>query len=925
MKRTFFFIFFIFLFGCEKEDEPAFPLVQTGAVTNITPEGAVFNAKILQQGEHEIVEYGFIWGAEGTTILTDGQKVSISEIGPDNTFSFVVSTTLSPDVKYQVKAFVRDKEHTTYGATVRFVSLGSGAPQLTNFYPKAGNLWDTVTIIGNNFSHIKNDNRVLFDDKVSQVLYASRDTLQVQVPQFLQKEFSKLSVAVVNNAASFKENFELYAPVITDIYPQQVDLKDTLTIIGRNLYSTPLSEYFPLPKVKFGTRGVSGVIPVSSDTLLVIVSPFVLEESFELHLTNYNGVTTTWEKPLNVKRPEISGFYPEIGDLNDTLTIVGKNLSSSPKPGAYPLEVKFGSTGAKLLYASPDTLMVRVPQELYKKTSILSVRNHNKYTATAEKQFKLHAPQINSFYPEKANLKDTLTIIGKHFTTRSLPARTTEVRIGGWGANIVRLSPDTVVVTVPERPDKEIAGLELRNHNGLIHTAEKQFQLYSPKITDFSPKEGGFDAIITITGDFAANPVSLEAFIGSQKATIQESSNTWLKVVLPFDLMERTNAVSVKMNNVTKVASEKFTVAPLILYDFSPKITETGQEIIITGENFHPQAEKNLVSIGGLPALVLSNSTTNELHVRVPLQDMEYYTSRNASVSVEVLSDKKTFDEELFINDTWFRITDYPGASYNDAYYDYSSFVINNTAYIGLKSSSQFWSLNLETKEWKSLASYPGYSTSGTGFVANDKVYFGTATEWHEFNPVTNTWTGKKNISDENASLTHGFSFQNKGYAVLKKASEPFPKIWTYNDVQNSWAETIDFPEVQGGSYYTEFAIANDSEIFLGLREGNDARRSKMMIYVYSFATASWRKIADYPADGGGTPPLKFILNNQLFLKTHYAWYFWKYEEGTDTWTQEPTGKLGSFRWGGISFSNNGKAYAGLGRESAIWEYDPNR
>ena len=40
--------------------------------------------------------------------------------------------------------------------TLSFISLGSEAPTITDFYPENGTLGDTITIEGKNFSYIDN-------------------------------------------------------------------------------------------------------------------------------------------------------------------------------------------------------------------------------------------------------------------------------------------------------------------------------------------------------------------------------------------------------------------------------------------------------------------------------------------------------------------------------------------------------------------------------------------------------------------------------------------------------------------------------------------------------------------------------------------------------------------------------------------------
>lgn len=101
-----------------------FPALKTLSVTEITTEGAVFNAEITFRGDFQILNYGFVWAIHSNPEF-NSERISISENIQSDHFSIPVTSSLEPNVKYFVKCFVETAEHTVFGQAVEFVSLGS--------------------------------------------------------------------------------------------------------------------------------------------------------------------------------------------------------------------------------------------------------------------------------------------------------------------------------------------------------------------------------------------------------------------------------------------------------------------------------------------------------------------------------------------------------------------------------------------------------------------------------------------------------------------------------------------------------------------------------------------------------------------------------------------------------------------------------
>ncbi|MBR9998370.1 MAG: hypothetical protein KFF73_05330 [Cyclobacteriaceae bacterium] len=102
-----FYVFAITIVICSCHDLKDFdqPLIFTGEVTGIDTTGADFYAKIVDLGNHEILEYGFVWDLNPNPKVNDAEKYIIRETPDPGIIKQRITTTLRPGYNYHVRFY----------------------------------------------------------------------------------------------------------------------------------------------------------------------------------------------------------------------------------------------------------------------------------------------------------------------------------------------------------------------------------------------------------------------------------------------------------------------------------------------------------------------------------------------------------------------------------------------------------------------------------------------------------------------------------------------------------------------------------------------------------------------------------------------------------------------------------------------------
>ncbi len=563
------------------------------------------------------------------------------------------------------------------------------------------------------------------------------------------------------------------------------------------------------------------------------------------------------------------------------------------------------------------------------------IRNDNYITYGKEVTFTSlgsSAPEITDFYPKTGNINDTLFILGNYF---SYIAKNNTVYIGNYKADVINAVQDTIAIQVPSSLDTLSSIISVSIFNNEVEFSDP-FNLIPPVLDSFNDTIGTYGSQITIEGNnFLSNQESLKVFFDSVQSEITNVENESLTVIVPDSLNTKKCTISVSMNNLCVNTTDSFTLEPISIIDFSPKVITTGETITLTGNNFSSILENNIVMIGGVKAEV-TNASAQELEVTVPLQDDKIYPERNVTVSIEVAQNKRIYSDSLLINDQWFRRNDCPLDYYPGDYTiaTNNAVVINNKAYIGLCNSDILYSFNPENNKWNQLTTFPGETRIyGVMIAIDNKLYFGMGynaqsyNDFWEYDPELNTWDEKEEFPGSARYWVASFSIDNYGYVGTGNFTRIFYK---YDPTVDEWSEIepISFTDRNGRYKGIQYAVGVtiQSEGYVGLGDVAFQGDENDQFYKYNPSTSEWTKINNFPvhAQYGHYGGIAYSYENEGFFKSNdYPDKLWKYNSTTGLWSEEcdiPT----SLESSSACFCIDGVAYF-INNDKQMWEYDPNR
>lgn len=555
-------------------------------------------------------------------------------------------------------------------------------------------------------------------------------------------------------------------------------------------------------------------------------------------------------------------------------------------------------------------------------------------------------PEITGIEPLVGNINDTLVVIGKYFGTKD-PV----VRINRKKAKVVQVSQDSIHVIIPSDLKQKISELTLENLNQFL-TAKDSFTLISPEIHDFVSKTGTYGDEVTIIGkNFAEMRASLQVHFHETPAEFEFIDDHTIKAVVPDRLDTAFCGISITMNNQKVKSDQYFSLTPVEIEDFNPKVILTGKTLIITGRNFNPFADKNKVYVGGVLAKTLSVTRTT-LTVSLPYQENVLYESRNSSVQVNVGGNIRTFEEKLVINDKWFRLADAPLELRNEyeicatcsPVYDYNSalsFVVGKTAYIGLNGRQSFWAYDTEKNTWRKLADFPGTVRKfAAGFVYGNKIYYGTGeskllassflNDWWEYDTTTDSWTRKADFIGGGRSNLNGYSNTSGCFLAYgfnwNKYNGYEAYIWKYNPETDVWArEDIDVKGLLKSARWWMAESVND-EILVGYL--NSLYDSNYSFYIFNTNLKTFSPITNFPYHNTWGNPNLMVINSTIYVQasdySESSKNFYRYDLTTNTWKLTETNIYTDITYG-IAFEAGNVGYAGLGTLNHLYEFDPNR
>jgi N-acetylneuraminic acid mutarotase len=262
-------------------------------------------------------------------------------------------------------------------------------------------------------------------------------------------------------------------------------------------------------------------------------------------------------------------------------------------------------------------------------------------------------------------------------------------------------------------------------------------------------------------------------------------------------------------------------------------------------------------------------------------------------------------------NGTWNTVTDnIPESPKFD--YGASSFTIDGIIYLTgattsggtpLVSARTLWAYDPTTGALTQKAVFAGEArTQGVGFALDGKGYVGTGTklvnamssfkDFWQYDPATNQWTQKADLSAVGRFNALAFTIGNKAYVgtgITSTSGTTAKDFYEYDPIADTWTPKADFPQTASGLR----AIG-----YQGRGYTIYPYTSPMPLYQYDPVANTWTTNSNFPIASYGMRAL-VVIKDRLFASTYtndppYNSTLWEFEVANARWIERAVHANGS-------------------------------
>jgi hypothetical protein len=761
------------------------------------------------------------------------------------------------------------------------------------------------------------------------------------------RPFAKTSECIVYGKAISFTSLGSLSPLITRFFPDSAAWNDTITITGKRFSWVAAKNI-----VKLNDK----VCPIisSTDSSVKVQVPNSLNVKENLLTVTMDGNTVTYpNKKFRLIMPEITDFKPKQGRWGDTILITGKCLITSSYQGN---SVKIGSSSCSFIRVKNDSIWIKVPGDVSSNTAGLTV-NLNGLTIAGKQNFQLLEPYF-TFKPSEGTWGSKITLSGRF---NGIAAKNS-FYIGGLQATVSYSNEVKAEIIVPSGLVTAESQIKYKATPFEINSGSN-FVLLPPQIVSFSPSSGGYNTLVTITGNNFGSSATPVVKFGNIQATVASRNSTQIAVYVPNSGFGPVK-ISVTAGNQTGISTDNFDLKNSSITGFLPTSGTFKDQVTITGENFNPA---NLtVQIGTVPATVKS-ATSTTIIVEVP--DMTDTVPKNIKVTsgqVYALSEQKftllppeilsvtplnpAVGSDIIISGRNFK----PNVGDEKVFIDLVSLTIKSgtatqiiasvpqslprgdhrvkllvggyTRYSSEKLNINSPWLRIPAPILQTFASLPGqyYSlpVAGVGLQSGNylcSVYDGGTT--YRFDEGTQTFT--------KLGVTAGFPKSSVGYDRYVNCQNKLHVFYglnafkVFDETTESWSTiNVNLPYNNNSLMFS----LND-KIYYG---GSGSYPYNPFYEIDPSNGYSVRKLTTFPNSSSTTsgfyPSSYFSWNNNGYV-IYTSNEFYRYNPLTDSWTKLANFPA-TFRYNAVFFALGNYIYFGTGNNGSfyyndIWRYDP--
>ncbi|MFH0843070.1 MAG: IPT/TIG domain-containing protein [Bacteroidota bacterium] len=766
---------------------------------------------------------------------------------------------------------------------------------------------ETVTLTGA-FNKLPEKNKILFNGIEASIISTSIDSLQVKVPNSLSVLKSFITYNIIPFSVTSTDTFRLLPPSINSFSPMKGTWGSTITLTGI---------FHPVPSMNsIYFNDINATIASSTLKTISVKVPNSLADIKTTIINKINAIIVTSCDSFKLAMPVIESFYPQEGTWQDQVTLTGIF-----HPEASMNIVTFNETVAPVISATSSTMNVSVPSTLADLRSGITNKINSLSSVSAD-TFNLFQPVIKSFSPISGFAGSQVTIKGKYLGKSNVLG----VIFGDVGASFSNYAGDTMLTaTVPSGVNGPV---KISVIQAITVISTDDFTAISPIINSISPLTATFNEEVTIEGEnFSSGNVNVK--FGTVPATVKTIEENKIVVYVPASIDSIPRKIIVTWGSVTAASNQNFVLKPPEINNISPATLTAGQDITITGNNFHPSPSGNKVSLGSYD-LTVRSSTATQIIASLPAG----ITRGSYKISVVTGGYRRYYPDIYEIESQWLKIQLPVTFEWNSGEYQNTngiSFSINNLGYMMDYFEPSMTSFDPLTNEFVDLGAYPPQTFSECAYtVVKGTVYaINGSGGVKRYNAAGNAWEASGNSIFTDVYNGVAFSLNDSlyyGIYVGPESNSSIHSLWIWQS-ESVWLPRASLPDYTSSYSVSYFVMGNKGYILF----------ADKTFCEYNPETDAWKLLTTFPGQGSGRAGVvSFVINGKGYvglgrdennLNSAYD-DFWIYDPASDTWTEITHMPLGG-RYNSISFVVNNKAYIGFGNNSStiplkdFYEFDP--
>ncbi len=724
--------------------------------------------------------------------------------------------------------------------------------EITSLSPQPAGIGDNLFINGHFFAKAPTDFKLLIGNIPVSLQSTDSTVISANLPLSLPFGQQNLLLTVKNSPAIGINTCMIRKPSISDFYPETGTIGDTITIPGYFPQSTS-TDY----SAWFGNiKGI--LISKSKEQIKVKVPVDIVKTPDKIHV-RYNSNSGDVLSSVNnfiTAFPTVSSINPQIANRGDTVTIDG--IFYTADPGDF--RIVLYEFNCSPLSVSPYKIIVKLPDVPVIGSKILNVYVRN-YLCSPSPDITIREPEITGISPAEGTYNDIITMSGDFSSIRgAIPS----IFFGDALASLVSFSESEIRFKVPESLNTTDVQIKLVV-SGTTITAPGNFHLKQPEITNFSPVSGGYNEVITITGQNFNPGISGNMIdFGGYTAEIISAGANAISFRIPPDFYSpgRTAGISLHTAGDVLTATQNYSLAPPVIINNSGTGLEYGEDIHLQILNFKYGSDEIMVDLSGTDLEVSGSKDSVVAVFRSFVSGGDYQLHININQGLA----EATYD--IHYSTPWQGDTNYPEGRLKNA----MCFAINGKFYVGggfkdgsnKQPNNALWELDPQSMLWTQKRDVPVVSANQVNFTTDTRGYYIVDHHMYVYDPVSDIWVEGPAFPGTANFRMVATGKGNKGYVGMgsEELSTNIEKaVWEmyeYNETTEEWA----YLSKAGTYFFDGSAVWLNNKLYLISKTCSPDK-----IFVYNFTSNKWTYLDQpYDTETPGYSWSSSSINNRIFL-----------------------------------------------------------